>query len=221
MKNTRQKYTFIKWTSKISPNVIDWFRSIYFSLFGSSMLTFGLKYSTLSTSSLIIFAAGVFSFLLGLLVSVSIANRFKQHEKNYDRLQESTKLAKEPGIYYSEQEIDTKYKLLRNIEHFSFYTLWIPAITCIGLAGFYMETNLSKNNRETKERFQSIIPKVQAIDSTLKIIIDKDKDKKLFQDSLNLTKNIVWKQEKQIDSLKKRIITIRQKQKNKENENNN
>lgn len=211
----KQKYLFIKWSSKISPNVIDWFRSIYFSLLGSSMLTLSLKYSTLSICSLVIFAVGVLSFLFGLLVSVSIANRFKQHEKNYDGLSESYKSTKKPEVYYYEQEIDSKNKLIRSAEHFFFYSLWIPALLCIGYAGFYMETKSSKNSSESKEMLYRVETKVQEMDSAMRIFIDNGKDKKLFQDSLDLTKNAIGKQEKQIDSLKRVINILSQVPKNK------
>ena len=161
MSNSKKKYLFIKWSTDISPNVLDWIRSIYFSLLGSSMLTFSLKLSTLSIYSFVIFAAGVFSFLLGLLVSVSIANRFKKYEKNYDGLPEAIKLAKKTSEYYYEQEIDSKQRFIRRMEHFFFYTLWIPALLCICYAGFYMETKSTKSSSETKEVLNSLTLKIQ------------------------------------------------------------
>lgn len=204
MINSKKKYLFIKWSTVISPNILDWIRSIYFSLMGSSMLTFSLKLSTLSIYSLAIFAMGVLSFLLGLLVSVNIANRFKIYEKNYDGLPEATKLIKKPSEYYYEQEIDSKQNFNRRIEHFFFYTLWIPALLCICFAGFHMEKNSTKSNFETKEVLNNLTFKIQKLDSVLHRIDNSYRNSELLQDSLHFIKNDIYLLQNQINFLKKK-----------------
>jgi hypothetical protein len=218
MNKKEQKYRFVKWTSNMSPNSIDWIRSIYFSLFGSSMLTFCLKLSILSKDALSIFAIGVSAFLVGLWVSVKIASRFKRYERNYDSKSETEKLAKDTPDFYYEQETDKEPVLLNRIrtEHFFFYTVWIPAVICIGYAGFCMESQSSKNSSETKKGLQGIETRIQQLDSVFQTINDNGKEKKIFQDSLLVGMKVIDMQMNQIDSLRKVIDTLGEEPKSKE-----
>ena len=165
MSNNKSKCIPVNWTSAVSPNVIDWIRSIYFSLFGSSMLTLSLKISTLSADSRVLFIAGVLAFLLGLFVSVGIANRFKRYEKNYDNQSEGERIAKEPKVYFYEQETDKKFfkKILMWTEHVLLWVIWIPALICVGYAGFYIEDKSAKSSAETNAVISNINSKVQQI----------------------------------------------------------
>jgi len=213
MESKEKMYSFIKWSCEISPNVLDWIRSIYFSLLGSSMLTFCLKASVLSPCAFVIFSTGVLSFGLALFVSVSIANRFKRHEKNYDGLTEAVKISKKPEPYYYEQEIDTKNKWVRNTEHFLLYFLWIPAFICVACAGFYMESKSAKSSSDMKEEILNIKTTVGELDSSRKILIDITQTNKQLQDSLKVINISNGNREKQIDSLKKVIKTVTAKPK--------
>jgi len=220
MKNKRNFDLFIKWSSKLGPNVLDWIRSIYFSLIGSSMLTLILKYSVLNIESRLIFILGCSFFLLGLLMSVKVADRFKKHEKNYDAQDKEKRNMVRANDYYFNEEIDLinfykneKRTCRFRLEHFLLYALWIPAFFCVGYAGFYMENKSAKSSSDTKEEIHNIKTKVWQLDSYQKILIDITQKNKQLQDSLKVINISNGNREKQIDSLKKVIKTVTAKPK--------
>lgn len=208
----QNNYKFIKWSCEISPNVLDWIRSIYFSLLGSSMLTFWLKITVLSPLALMIFALGISAFWVALFVSISIANSFKKHEKNYDGT-DNIKTVKKPERYYYEQEIDTKHPQRRNVVHFLLYFIWIPAFACIAYAGCYMEGKSTKSSFDTKDELHGVKKMVEKLHSSHQILIHITEENKQLHDSLRFVKSANNYQEKQIDSLKKFINTLTPKKK--------
>lgn len=206
-----KKYRFIRWSCEVSPNVLDWIRSIYFSLLGSSMLTFFLKVSVLSPLALIIFALGVSAFWIALFLSVSIANSFKKHEKNYDGKDEGFKKTNEPESFYYKQEIDTKSPKWRNFQHFLLYFIWIPAFACIAYVGCYMENKSSKSNTVLKEKIKEIKIKVEQLDSSQNVIDELQIDNEKLHDSITTVTLSSIQQGKQIDSLNKVVKSLQPK----------
>jgi hypothetical protein len=205
MNNNKRKFTPVTFTSCMSPNIIDWFRSIYFSLFGSAMLSFSLKVSTLSTDSCLLFVLGVLFFLFGLFASVAIANRFKGYEKTYDTLPEDTRLSKTPEAYYYEKETDktTVKKILVWTEHLLFWLIWIPAVISVSYAGWYIESKSATNSAETNAVISNIDTKVQQLETELQKISNSGLEKKQLQDSLDAANSKIKTQEKEIELLKK------------------
>ncbi|MCA0445335.1 MAG: hypothetical protein LCH54_03805 [Bacteroidetes bacterium] len=128
---------FIEISSKIGISTIDWIRSIYFSLFGSSALAFGLKVCSLEKLTAIYFGLAILCFLIGLFLSVKITNRFKKYEKRFDK--ENPSNVADITHYYRIQDINYPY------QHFFLYFLFIPAFFFIIIAGHKIE-NKSMDN---------------------------------------------------------------------------
>lgn len=186
------KNKLINQTCSLSPNVIDWIRSIYFSLFGSSMLTFALKWSSLEMNSMISFLIGIFCFLIGLLMSLIIANRFKNFEKIYDTKPEEYRLKNTIKDYYFEKE--TENYILSNIIHTLFFIIWLPAIISVGYAGLVIESKSSKSSELLKEKVFHI--------ESLSILNNNFKNLELENDTLSLK---IKKIKKENDSLKSEL----------------
>lgn len=196
-----KKNKLINQTCSLSPNVIDWIRSIYFSLFGSSMLTFALKWSSFEMNSMISFLVGIICFLIGLLMSLIIANRFKNFEKIYDTKPEDYRLKNTIKDYYYEKE--TENYIRSNIIHSLFFIIWFPAIVSVGYAGLVIESKSAESSKLLKE-------KVLHIDS-LSILNNNFKNVELENDSLSLK---IRRIKKENDSLKRKLKSLLRNPKN-------
>jgi hypothetical protein len=102
-------------------NKIDWLRTIYFSLFGSSALTYAMKFKTLDICPSILFLLGVVFFLLGLIFSMIISDSFKAHAVVYPTLD-----VKNKALYKNLDEYIFKMenRILKCFQHLMIYLLF-------------------------------------------------------------------------------------------------
>ena len=175
----------LKISCHLSTNIIDWIRSIYFSLFGSSMLTFILKSNGLEDKIRLQFLIGVLLFFVGLFMSLIIANRFKNYEKVYDTKDESYRLNNTISKYYFDKESEKKNWLFFTFQHLLFICTWVPAFYFIYIAGSKMEEKTITSNKYIKNKLETIENNINILKSDL-YTIDSIKDENLKLQNLNL-----------------------------------
>jgi hypothetical protein len=148
---------FLRQSSKVGNSILDWLRSIYFSLSGSSVLYFALKISTFTTYTFIFYGIGNFLFLSGLFFSVIVTKRFKDYEKSWtdEANPEDVSLI----TYYQDRDQKESW------QHMLLYTLWLPAIVSIGIAGFITEMQISEKNQEKQEQINLIERKLESLEN--------------------------------------------------------
>lgn len=131
--NMRFIITFSVW---MGANKIDWLRTIYFSLFGSSALTYAMKFKTLEICPSILFLLGVFFFLFGLIFSMIISDSFKAYAVVYPTLGE-----KESVLYKNIDEyiFNMENRILKYFQHLLIYLLFPLAIIVIGISSCQTE----------------------------------------------------------------------------------
>lgn len=169
----------INLSCSLSPNILDWIRSIYFSLFGSSMLTFVLKVYSLEGTAMVSFIIGVLCFFVGLLMSLTIANRFKNYEKLYDIKPDKFKLENSINEYYYQKETEGKEKQNSNyLIHLLFFVIWLPAILTIGYAGLSIEKKSSDSSNLLKNKITHIDSIIVIKENIEKLESENDKLKK-------------------------------------------
>jgi hypothetical protein len=197
---------FLGASVKMGANSIDWLRSVYFSLFGSSLLTFCLKLSTLDANSIIPFAMGIACFLFGLIASVLITNRFKKHEKNYDTLAQKEKLDTEIEQYYIEQEHTlAEYNRERGktsyilIGHVVLHLIWMPALLFVAIAGYVMESKASDGSFEIGNLVKQLSFDTRILDST---IVKNSTENRIYFENLSNSEFMLEKLRNESDSLK-------------------
>lgn len=192
-----KKDIFIKLSCSISSNIIDWIRSVYFSLFGASMLTFTLKYATFDKLGTFYYLVSVFCFFCGLYVSLTIANRFKNHEKLYDTKSLEYRKSNSLSDYYLQKETEKhKSSFFNRLMHFCFHVIWLPAIIFMFLAGLNIEEKSSLKSKQLTNKIDKIYDiSVNSKNLNLKIDSLKENNKLLIKSNIRL-------QEKN-DSLKK------------------
>lgn len=162
---------FLKVSAKLGNSIVDWIRSIYFSLFGSSALAFGLKVTTLEIKTAAFYALANVCFLLGLFLSVKITNRFKKLEKRFDK--EKPADVEDITAYYVIQ--DNEY----SFQHLLLYLLFIPAFTFIVIAGCGIENKV-------KESSAKVFSNESLLDSSLVEIAKQNQYLMLKIDSLEM-----------------------------------
>ena len=141
----------------LTANTVDWIRSIYFSLFGSSMLTLMLKISTFDSCIILYFTLGIFCFLIGLIFSSKIAGRFKDYEKNYDKEDQDTILETSRKNYFIDCEKKNKeFRLYTFITLLLFSTVWLPALIFICIAGYKIETKSTISNKTVNDKLDVV-----------------------------------------------------------------
>jgi Ca2+/Na+ antiporter len=189
---------FFRKSCEAGPNVLDWIRSIYFSLLGSSTLTLALKWYSLSWLALVSYAVAIILFFIGLYYSVVITKRFKQLEKDYDKdaIIDKNKVPLHPDYYKLKDE---KYKN----QHFLLFTLWLLAILVIGYSGYFIESKSAQSITETNAVISNTNTKVQQLEEESQKTISSDTEKKRLQDLLDATLVEVDRQKKEIEVLKK------------------
>lgn len=161
---------FVKISAKLGNSIVDWIRSIYFSLFGSSALAFGLKVTTLEINTAIFYALANLCFLWGLFLSVMITNRFRKLEKRFDK--EKPAGVEDIKAYYIIQDIGYSF------QHFLLYALFIPGFFFIVISGFGIET-------KTKQNSEIILSNESRIDSSLTVLSKQNQYLILKIDLLN------------------------------------
>jgi hypothetical protein len=215
----------IKYSCKMGPNYLDWYRTIYFSLVASSLMTSFLKLSTLLNESGIFFLLGVLGFIIGLICSVRITERFKGWAVNYDKESKAIQLKLTPEKYFIEKESEyidfyqTRfYKFLKirkatifKVQHLLFNFIVFPSFLMIGISGYFTEKRTSGNSDLTKESLGNIEKKLTRIDSTqnyLNVIIF---DRSCYEDSVQTMQMKINKKNEEIDSLRTIITKARRK----------
>ncbi|MEQ1604695.1 MAG: hypothetical protein ABL999_07485 [Pyrinomonadaceae bacterium] len=173
----------------LGPNTLDWIRSLYFSLLGSSILTFFLKLSVLDIWSIVGFGIGCFLFMIGLYNAVKIANRFKDYEKGYPSEDKPTQPTRD---YYLEKELNTikfykdeKKRRYVGLQHLAFYSVWLPAFFFVILAAANLERGGSSSNAEMKGLIANTNGKVEQIDNQIQSIIQANSDIDRLNSRLN------------------------------------
>lgn len=174
---------FLKLSAKLGNSIVDWIRSIYFSLFGSSALAFGLKVTALETRTSVFYALANVCFLLGLFFSVKITNRFKKLENRFGQIKPSN--VEDIKAYYVIQ--DNEY----SFQHLLLYLLFIPAFAFIVIAGsgienkakegsakvFSNESRLDSSLVEIAKQNQYLMLKIDSLEMKLDSAIRKPKPK--------------------------------------------
>lgn len=150
---------FLKMSANLGNSIIDWIRSIYFSLFGSSALAFSLKATTLEAETVLFYALAIICFSVGLFFSVRITARFKNFEKRFDR--EDPKNVEDISKFYIIQDESHAN------EHFLLYFLFIPAFLFILKAGNNIEIKAGVNSANVNSSLTELSKQNQNL--TLKI----------------------------------------------------
>ncbi len=148
---------FLRQSSKVGNSILDWLRSIYFSLSGSSVLYFALKISTFTISTFIFYGIGNLLFLIGLFFSVVVTKRFKDYEKSWtDEVD-----PKDVSLITYYQDRDKK----KSWQHTLLFTLWLPAIFSIGIAGLITERQTSEENQAKQKQINLIEQKLESLEN--------------------------------------------------------
>lgn len=146
---------------KLGVNIIDWIRSVYFSLLGSSVLNQALKAKSLSSLANIIYFFALAFLGIGLLLSVKITNRLKALEKDFDKSETVNRNTVTLPEFCAGKENDNK------IQYIGLWTIWIPAILCIGYAGLDIEGKAAQSGQHNKNLLQEVNVELKAIKSIL------------------------------------------------------
>lgn len=200
------KNPFLKLSSRLGPNILDWLRTIYFSLLTTVLLLILQKWYSLGGLSRSVFIGGWFFILIGFIFSIKIANRFKNLEKDYEK-DSTLDIGLARKCYYYKKEKSN------GLQHVLFYTVIFIALILIAWAGFLVETKSATSSAETK----SLLIKIEQKDSLANsLILTNKKQNRLisnYKDSLaqyeSLTKNQAMGAEKLRDSLKIMKIKLR------------
>ncbi len=136
----------IRLSIKLGVNKIDWLRTVYFSLFGSSTLAYALKWKSLDFETTAYFVGGIMLFLIGLIVSMRISDSFKEYEGNFKALDKKTK------SQFDESLPDYIIKSMENglwkfIQHMILYTFFFLAIIAIGYSSYLSEIAANKDKK--------------------------------------------------------------------------
>lgn len=192
----------IKYSCRKGPNSLDWYRSLYFALFGTSFMAFSLKATVLLNASGIFYILGVIGFALGLSCSIPITDRFKGFSLEFTKEEKGkTSFIK----YYMECEMqyinfrkkgnkkilgvlpikETTYIYL---QHLLFNFILFPSFLFIGLAGYMIEKNNLKNSESTNNSFNNINTKVEQIESEIQTYNNLKLENKSLMDSIQFSK---------------------------------
>lgn len=182
---------FIELSLKLGVNKIDWLRTIYFSLFGSSALTFSQKWISLDCCSGIFFVSGILLFGVGLYASMRISESFKEYERDFPNFEEETK-KKYNGLIYN-YIIESENIFLRKIHHVVLIPIGILACLSIGYSS-YLTENKTKNQEDKFYKIENEIRTLKIhfdsiVDADVKKIIDLDIKNYHLLDSLKRVKS--------------------------------
>ncbi len=188
--NTVLLSRIVNFSCRLGSNIIDWLRSIYFSVTLSAILASFSKFHNADAITVCLFFAANFLFALGFYLSIKIANRFKNHEKNYDSTGKKDLI--EEYYFKREKELNTQFKLLiqerknnrklsfpflnlyihidYGFQHLFFYSLFPIALFIFIYTGYQYETKSSKKNIGLSIELNVIEKKIGTIDSTLREI---------------------------------------------------
>lgn len=203
-------------SSRYGPNVLDWLRSVYFSLMGSTLLTLSLKANGVShLAVLLMFIAFVF-FSLGLICSLKIANRYKKYEKAYDSLSAKAKGNLMDNDYYIKQELD-RHKLLVGKEktswvlrdHVVTYCIWVMALVAVVGAGFKIESDIDLSSEKNKARLEKLDFGIEDLKKSNTGQVELIAKIKTLSDSLFLLKGKLNDKDSELTKLDNRIKKAR------------
>ena len=140
---------FIKLSTTIGPSIMDWLRSIYFSLVGSSVLALVLKVTTYDWCTTVLYVLADALLIVGLVWSVKIVKRFKDYEKSWpEDIPDPNE--KHFDEYCADHESSQHY------QHLGLYTFWFAALICLGIVGYRIERSSSQNQAKNKEEFTKV-----------------------------------------------------------------
>ena len=147
---------FVKLSTISGPSIMDWLRSIYFSLVGSSVLNLVLKLTTYDHITVIVYIIANLLLITGLVVSVNITKRLKDYEKSYP---EDIKDPKEKSFIQYCKDLETPLYL----QHISLYTLWLIALLFLGYAGIRIEMETANSELKKKQQLLIIETKIDSL----------------------------------------------------------
>jgi uncharacterized membrane protein YhaH (DUF805 family) len=150
---------FLLKSSKFWNSILDWIRSIYFALFGSSVLNFSLNFFTFEFITRCFYLIGIGLLLFGLIISVVITKRFKDYEKSWPEDVPNPD-DKAIDVYCKEQDESKSW------QHTILFMIWIPALLSIGACGFKIEDKTKSNKLENKVQLIHIENDIKHFDSS-------------------------------------------------------
>src|SRR6478752_1730810 len=115
---------FVKKSISLGVNKIDWIRTIYFSLFGSSALTLATKFQSFTFLPRILFFIGVLFFLFGLISSMRISDTFKNAETLH---KENPAINRQYSTVKEYLQSEEKKGFLKPASHFANFTCFFLA----------------------------------------------------------------------------------------------
>ncbi len=182
----------IRLSIKLGVNKIDWLRTVYFSLFGSSTLSYALKWKSLDFETTTYFVGGIMLFLIGLIVSMRISDSFKEYEGNFKALDKETKKQFDESLpdYII---ISRENGLWKFIQHMILYTFFFLAIILIGYSSYLSEIAANKDKNFKNSDLEQFAKVVNSYKSSLDSIMISAKN----------LHNLELKNYQILDSLKK------------------
>ncbi|QHS56523.1 hypothetical protein GWR56_13600 [Mucilaginibacter sp. 14171R-50] len=151
------KIFFLRTSAKLGPNILDWLRSVYFSLLTSTLLVLLNKLFSMDWYSRGVLLAALAGVGIGLLMSVNITNRFKGFEKDFEK-DKSLNARLEITQYY----INRDKKMAS--QHFAMFLLLILSILLIGWGGWLSDKHSLESSNKNKLAIEQI-QKVEAVRS--------------------------------------------------------
>src|SRR6185369_14709038 len=144
---------------KLGNSILDWIRSIYFSLVGSALLNFALKLFGFDVSAIGAFILAITLLVVGLLYSVKITKRFRDYEKSW--LVDVSDRKKKPLEDYCKEHESEHF----GWQHLLLYSVWLPAIICIGFVSFRTEKRPEPTNSPEKEQVELLKSEINDLKS--------------------------------------------------------
>lgn len=198
----------VKRSSRYGPNVLDWLRSVYFSLMGSTLLTLSLKANGISLWALLLMFVAFTCFSLGLICSLRIANRFKKYEKAYDAMPATSRAEMMDDAYYAKEELGRHSLLVGKNktswilrDHVVIYCIWIFALIAVVGAGFKIEWDSAQSSRKNALRLEKLNGEITELKRSLTIIKDQQAEIVVLKDSLKLLKKSLISKDAEIIKL--------------------
>ncbi|WP_256005209.1 hypothetical protein [Pedobacter deserti] len=134
---------FIHWSARLGSNIIDWIRSIHFSITFGSILTLIARASGMAWDAIIVSLIGVICAFLGLVVTAIITNRFKHLEKDYDKDTSINKDKVSLRSFYYTKELQVANS---GFQHFVQYFIMIVSFLL-----WLKSYNMSKHEQDSLE----------------------------------------------------------------------
>ena len=131
-------------SGRFGPNIMDYLRSIYFTLLTGTIFVLLNKISSYNSLSISLLLTSCSSIIYGLWQSVKITNRYKGYEKDFEKDSSIDKDLK-ANKYYANR--DSKFRK----EHTKMYWFFAPSILLIGAGIWVGEVGNAKKFEQSKQ----------------------------------------------------------------------